>query len=156
AARVLKEHQREQALILSLPRHQLAKYTGQSNGLGAEIAANELFTGCCGVSFIEDQVEDRLHRGETLGKYFRRRNRVGDARILNLSLSAHQALSECRFGNEEGASNLRSSQSAEGSQRERHLRLLIDCRMAAGEDKPQAVVRKMHGFGIDLRFMVRL
>ena len=62
---------------------------------------------------------------------------------------------ERRFGNEEGAGDLGGGESAEGAQGERHLRLLIDSRMATGKDEPQAVVRKMHCFGIDLGFMVR-
>src|SRR5262249_4368425 len=126
AARVLKEHQRKQALILRLVRHQLAKDARQPNGLGAEITANELLPRSRRVSFIEDQVEDRLHGSEAFGQYLRRRNFVGDARVLDLAFGAHQALRERRFGNDEGAGDLRSGEAAEGAQRERHLRLLIN------------------------------
>jgi len=78
------------------------------------------------------------------------RDAVGDAGVADLPLRPHEALRERRLGHQEGTGDLVGTQSAEGTQRERHLRLRGQRGMAAGEHEPQAVV----GTGIHARLQL--
>src|SRR5215467_9041869 len=62
SARVLQQHQSQQAQVLRFVPHQLAEYAAQADSFGTEILPDEILSGGCGVAFIEDQVDDRLNR----------------------------------------------------------------------------------------------
>ena len=133
AARVVQEHQRQQAEHLGLVRHQLAERDAQPDRLRRELAATV-------VARVEDQVHDRQHRCEAVGQQVGRRHPEGDARIADLALRAHQALCHRRLGYEEGARDLGSGEAGERAQRERDLRVHRERRVAAREDQLEAFV----------------
>src|ERR1700753_3650545 len=67
---------------------------------------------------------------------------VGDRGLLDLALRTHQPLRQRRLGKQKGAGNLSRSESPQGSERQRNLRLLVDGGVATSEDETQAVVFK--------------
>ena len=69
-----------------------------------------------------------------------RRHPQWDAGVADLPLRAHEPLRERRLGDEEGTSDLRRLEAADEAQRQRHLRLRREGRMAAGEDQLEPLV----------------
>ena len=98
----------------------------------------------------------RHHRIETLGQDGGRRHLVGDARLLDLALCAHQPLRHGRHRDEECACDLVGREPAQGAQRERDLRIERERRMAAGEDQAQALVGDGRVGRAVVRFRARL
>ena len=70
----------------------------------------------------------------------RRRDPERDSRGLDLALGPHDPLRHRRLRHEEGARDLAGRQPAHGAQRERHLDLGRERRVAAGEDQLQALI----------------
>jgi hypothetical protein len=68
------------------------------------------------------------------------RHPIGDARVGDLALGAHDPLAHGGLRDQEGARDLAGRHAAERAQRERHARGHLQRRMAAGEDQPQPVV----------------
>ncbi len=65
---------------------------------------------------------------------------IGDFRVTNLGFRAHDALSYCGRRRKKGAGDFFGGQVADFAQRQRHLRVRRQRRVAAGEDQPQAIV----------------
>jgi hypothetical protein len=61
-------------------------------------------------------------------------------RVGDLALGTHDSLAHGRLGDQEGAGDLAGGQASERAQRERHTRLHLQRRVAAGEDQPQPIV----------------
>ena len=80
------------------------------------------------------------HGVEPLRQIGARRHFVGHPRVADLGFRADDALRDRRRRREERTGDLLGGQSADFAQRQRHLRIGRNCRMAAGEDQPQAVV----------------
>ena len=49
-------------MFLRLVGQQLAKHTSQPNRFRAQIVSDQVLTGARSVAFVEDQVNNRLHR----------------------------------------------------------------------------------------------
>jgi hypothetical protein len=137
----MQEHQRQQSQVFRLAGQKLAKRAPQPNRLRAKIATNQVFASRGRVAFIEDQVDDRLHRLQPLMQQIRRGNFIRNVRVANLLLRANQALRQRRLGRQKRPCDFRSCQSAERPQRQRHLRLAIQRGMATGENQAQPIVR---------------
>ena len=99
------------------------------------------------VSLVEDQVDHAQHRIEALGQLGRVRHLIGNARVANLGLCADDPLRQRRRRREERLRDLFRRQAADFAERERHLRVERERRMAAGEDQAQAVVFDALGVG---------
>ena len=69
---------------------------------------------------------------------------VRDSGRLDLALGTHDTLRHCRFGYQEGSSDLFGRQATEQSEGQRHLRFRGECRVAARKHQPKPVV--LHGF----------
>ena len=139
AAGVGQQQQREQAEHLGLVGHQLGQQAREPDRLRAQVlraSARQRSR----VALVEDQVDDREHRLQPRRQVGLARHAVGDPRVADLALGAHQPLRHRRLGHEERARDLGRAQPAEQPQRERDLRGGRERRMAAGEDQPQAVV----------------
>ena len=93
-----------------------------------------------GVALVEDQVDHVQHGVEPLRQLRPRRHLIGNARVADLRLGAHDALGQRGGGGEEGARDLLGGEAADLAQRQRHLRVRGQRGMAAGEDQPQPVV----------------
>ena len=130
----LQQHQREQAVHLGLVGHQLGERAAEPDRLGGEVAAPA-------VALVEDQVDDREHRGEPVGQQVRGRHAERDPGGPDLALRAHEPLRHRRLGDEEGARDLVGRQAAERPQRERDLRVERERRVAAGEEQLEPLVR---------------
>jgi hypothetical protein len=137
----MQEHQRQQSQVFRLAGQKLAKRAPQPNRLRAKVATNQVFASRGRVAFIEDQVDDRLHRLQPLMQQIRRGNFIRNVRVANLLLRANQALRQRRLGRQKRPCDFRSCQSAERPQRQRHLRLAIQRGMATGENQAQPIVR---------------
>jgi len=134
AARVVHQHQREQAGDLGLVRHQLGERAAEPDRLCGKVAP-------AAVALVEDEVDDREHCAQAIGQEMRGRDAERDARRLDFSLRAHESLRHRLLGNEERTSNFLRPQPAERPQRQRDLRVELERGMAAGEDELEALVR---------------
>ncbi len=119
---------------LGLVGHQLGERAPEPNRFGREVST-------AAVALVEDQVDDREHRGEPVGQQVSRRDSKRDTRNLDLALGADEPLCHGRLGDEEGARDLLRLETAERSQRERHLGIERERRVAAREDQLEPLVR---------------
>ena len=141
APRIVQQHERVKRVHLGDGRRQeRTQEARQANGLGAQLAALQRLALRRRVAFVEHQVDDRHYLGEPLGKLRRRRHAIGDARVLDLVLGAHQPLRHGRGRHQERARDLLGGEAAQRAQGERDLRLGGERRVTAGEDQPQPLV----------------
>ena len=66
-ARVVQQHQREQARDLGVVGHQAVQQSPQADRLGAQLAAHQPIAGGGEPALVEDQVQDREHAGQQSG-----------------------------------------------------------------------------------------
>ena len=132
---------------LGLVGHQLGERAPEHDRLGREVPATA-------VALVEDQVDDRQHRGQAVGEQVRRRHAERDPGGLDLALRADQPLRHRLLADQERARDLVRAQPAQRAQRERDLRIERERRVAAGEDELEALVGNgrlvdvvLHGFG---------
>ena len=141
AARVVQQHQREQAAHLGLVGHERAEHAGEPDRLVAQLAAHERVGARGEVALVEDQVERRrAPSAGAPGSWWSSGHLVADARRADLALGPHQPLLHRRLAGQEGPRDLGGGEAAERAQRERHARLGRERRVAAGEEQAQPVV----------------
>ena len=99
---------------LRLVGHQLGERAPEPDRLGGEVSA-------AAVAFVEDQVDNREHRGEAVGEQMSRRHAKRDPGGFDLALGANEPLGHGRLRDEEGARDLLRTHPAQRSQRERDL-----------------------------------
>ena len=116
-ARILKQHQREQAYVLRLFGQKLTQGPAQTDGLSTQLVADQALARGGGVSFVEYQVDDGFDRCQPLGQHMNGWDFVGNSGVANLGLGPDQPLRQRGFGKQEGAGNLWGSQAAERAQR---------------------------------------
>ena len=80
------------------------------------------------------------HGVEPLPQFRPRRHLIGNARVANLGLGAHDALRDGRRPREKGRRDFLGRQAAHLAQRHCDLRVRGQGRMAAREDEAQGVV----------------
>src|SRR6266516_1075594 len=141
APRIVEEHEGEERAELRRIGQEPAEQAGEPDRLGAQLAPDERLAEGRRVALVEHQVGDHHHRLEPLREDVPGGHLVGDARLPDLALRAHEALRHGGCGDEEGARDLLRREPAEGAQRERNLRLEREGRVAAGEDQTQPIVR---------------
>src|SRR3989454_999642 len=139
AARLLQEHQRQEADRLGL-RQEVHQQAAEADRFAREIGAGQRVTGGSRVAFVENQVDGAQHRVEPLRQLLRPGHLIGNARIADLVLRPHDALRERRRRREKGARYLLCCQAAHFTQGQRDLRVVRKRRVAAGEDQAQPVV----------------
>ena len=140
AARVVQQHQREQAERLRLVGHQHGEQLREPDRLVAELVADRRAAAARGVALVEDEVEDGEHRAQPLGQQVVGRDAERDARVADLLLCAHEPLRHRRLGDEERVRDLGRRQAGDLAQRQRDPRLGRERGMAAGEDEREPVV----------------
>ena len=129
----MQQHQREQTVRLGLVRHQLDERAAEPDRLARQVAA-------AGVALVEDEVDHREDGDQPVGQQVRRRHAERDACRLDLRLRAHEPLRHRRVRQEERARDLLGRQAAERAQRQRHLRVERERRVAAGEEQLEPLV----------------
>ena len=139
-ARGLDLHERHEAVHLRLGGRQLGEDAAQAQRLLAELRAHPVIACRRRVSLVENEVDDRQHRGQPLGKLCPARDFEGHALFGQRALGAHDALGDGRLRNEESARDLLGLQAGDEPQGQGHLRLPAEQRMAGGEHQPQQVV----------------
>jgi hypothetical protein len=147
-SRVMGKQERVQAERLGLVGHQLRDRGRQSDGLGAQGAANVRIAGARRVALVEHQVDHVERGGQALGQRLVGRHPERDPRGPDLRLGAYQALRHGRLRDEEGVGDLGRRQAAHHPQRQRHLHVGRERRMTAREDEPQPLVGHARGHGL--------
>ena len=140
AARMVQEHQRQQAAHLALVGHQRAEQPPQPDRLVAQLAPHHGVGLGRQVALVEDQVEHGQQRAQPVGQLVVGRHPVGDAGLADLALCAHDPLLHRGLAGQERARHLGRRQPAQRAQGQRHTRLRGERRVAAGEEQPQAIV----------------
>ena len=155
APRMVQQHQAKQAQHLGVVAgwHVGARladepfqHAAQADGLGAQLVANQRFASAGRVALGEDQVDHRQHGVEPFGQQMRRRHGVGNARISDLALGAHQPLGHGWRGHQKRRRDLGRRQAAERVQSKGDLLLLRQGRVAAREDQLEPLVGDVVGF----------
>ncbi len=141
-ARIVEQHQREQPDRLRLLGHQLDDEPSEPDRLGAQLRSHQRFATGRTVALVEDQVDDGEHGGEPIRQHLGRRHLVRDAGVADLPLGAHESLRHRRLLDKERPRDLAGLEAGDRAQGERDLRVRGECRVAAGEDQPQPVVRE--------------
>jgi len=139
-ARVVHQHQRQQAGRLRLGWHQPVHHPGQPDGLGAEVLPDQVRAGRGRIPLVEQQVQHAEHTRHALGQQMRRRHPVGNPGVGDLLLGPDQPLGHGRLAGQERPGDLRGGQPGQRTQRQGHPGLERQRRMAAGEHQPQPVV----------------
>ncbi|MHC2316297.1 hypothetical protein ACVIHC_003343 [Bradyrhizobium diazoefficiens] len=140
AARVVQQHQGQQALDPGPVRHQPVEQTTEPDGFDREIRPHQVCARGCDIAFGEDEIDDGEHAVEPLRQRVAFGHLIGNAGEPDLLLGADEALRHRLLTDEERARDLRGREAANGAQRQRDLDLLRERGMAAGEDQPQHVV----------------
>lgn len=106
ASGVIDEHQRRQAKNLGLVGHEFGQRAAKSDRLHGE-----RFT--ASVALVEDQVDDREHRGKPVGQQMVGRDAKRDRRVPDLVLGTDQPLGHRFAGDKEGTCDLLGRQAAQ-------------------------------------------
>ena len=139
ATRFVKQHEREQAegFRVGLQFHQ---QPSEANGLAREIGPRQRRSGSCGVSLVEDEVDDREDGPDSLGQVGGGRDGERNTRIANFGLTSHDSLRHrCRCDQKRPGDFVRR-QSTHLPQGEWYLHGAVDRGVAAGEDEAQPIV----------------
>ena len=139
-ARVVEQHQGEQAEHLGLVGHQRRQQLAQAQRLRAQLSPHQVLAGGGGVALVEDQVDDREHGVEAVGQRGVARQLERDPGVADLALGPDQALGHGGVGHEERPRDLRPGQAADRLERQRHPRLGRERRVAAGEQQAEPLV----------------
>src|SRR4029079_7375180 len=129
-ARGLDLHQRDEAVHLRLTLRKLGEDAAEAKRLLAELRPHPVVARGRRIALVEDEIDDREHRGEARGKLLPARDLGDDARLAQGSLGAQDALLDGQLRHEEGARDLLRGQSAEQAKRERGPRLWRENRVA--------------------------
>ncbi len=105
----------------------------QPDGFGAEVDP-------AAVTLVVDQVEDGQHRIEAVGEQVCVGNRKRDPGRLDLRFGPREPALHGLLGDQERPGDLGGLQAAERSQRQRHLPVQRQRRVAAGEDQLEPLV----------------
>ena len=150
AARVVQQHQRQQAGRLRFVGHQPGQHPGQPDRLGAEILPDQVRPGRGRITLVEQQVEHAEHAWRAFRQQVRRGDPVRDPRVLDLLLGPDQPLGHRRLAGQERPGDLRRGQPGQRAQGQRDPGLERQRRVAAGEHQPQPVVGNAAVVGLGL------
>jgi len=98
----VQQHQCQEPPHLDVVGHQAAQQRAETDRLVAQLAADEALALGGRVALVEDQVHHPQHAAQAIGQLLVARHPVGDARVGDLALGAHDPLAHRRLGDEEG------------------------------------------------------
>ena len=133
AARVVQQHQGEEAVNLGLVGHELRQRDPEPDRLPGQVGAPV-------VALVEDQIDDREDARQPVRQQMVGGHAERNPRLLDLPLGPNEPLGHRRLGHEEGPRDLVGLKPAERPERERNLRIQVQRRMRAGEDQLEALV----------------
>ena len=100
------------------------------------------------VPFVEHEIEDLKDRVEPVRQFGPRGHLIRNPRVADLRLRTDDPLGDGRRAGQECVRDFLGRQAADLTQRQRHLGIGRQCRMAAREDQPQPVViNALFGYG---------
>jgi len=139
APRLVEQHQGQQADHLRL-RQQRHQQTAQADRLAREVGPRQRLPRGGRVPLVEHQVDHLEHGLQPFRQLGLGRHPVGDARVADLGLGAHDPLRHGGGGEEEGARHLVGGEPADLAQGQGHAGVGGQGGVAAGEDQPELVV----------------
>ena len=140
AARLGKQHQRQQAERLRLVRHQRGHQPAEPDAFVGEVAAPRLGAGRIGPAFGEGGVDRLQHGVQPLAELGALGHAERNAGLADAGLGAHQPLAHRRRRDQEGRGDRRRVEAEHGLQDQRRAHARFDRRMGAGEHQPQPLV----------------
>ncbi len=140
AARVLEEHEREEAQYLRLVGHQHCQELAEPDRLLAELLPDVVAARRRRVPLVEDEVEDGEHGAQPLGEQVIRRHAERDPRGADLLLRSHEPLGHRRLRDEERVRDLRRREPADLPECERDPAVRGERGVAAREDEGESLV----------------
>ena len=160
APRFMQQHQREQAHRFGLGQ-QVDEQPAEPDCFARQVDAGQRRPRRRKIAFVEDEIDDAQDAVEALRQFLRRRHFVGNARVANLCLGAHDTLRERRRTAQERLRDLFRRESTDLPKRQRDLRIGRERRMAAREDETQPIVFdafivRRSGFVDDVLDMLRV
>ena len=141
--RHLDLHERDEPVHFGLFARELGEDAAETQRLLAELGPHPVVAGRRCVALIEDEVDDRQHRGETRFELRSARHFERHALIAQRPLGTNDALLDGRLGKEEGPGDLFGGQAAEQAQRQRRLRLGRQDRVAGDENETEQIVAEL-------------
>jgi hypothetical protein len=123
-----------------LVRRDGGEHAAHAKRLAAKLRAQPVVAACSGIAFVEDQVDDFEHGGETLRELVAAGSLVGQAGLRQGALGAHDALGDGRLGQQEGAGDLAGREAADHPERQRRAGFARQAWMTGSEDQPQHLV----------------
>ena len=147
--RRLKRHQRHQRVHARRRDRGSRDQPSESQRLKAEILADQIGAGLCGIALVEHEIDHFEHRVEARRQLRARRHVERQALIANLPLRPHQPLGNRALVGEKGAGDFADTEAADRFEAERHAGIAGQRRMTAHENHPEFVVSKLL---LDVRF----
>ena len=135
----MEEHQREEAQHLRF-RQQLDEKPPEADGFGREVVPRQQRARRRLVAFIEDEIDHPQHGVQPPGQLGGSRHLIRNAGVADLCFGADDPLRKRRRRREKRLRDLLGRQAAHFTQRQRHLRVRRQRRMAAREDESQPIV----------------
>ena len=120
--------------------------TAEPDRFARQIRARGRLAAAGRVAFVEHQVHHAQHALEARRQFVARGHLVGNVGVADLGLGAHDALRDGGRGREEGRGDLFGGETADFAQRQRHLRVGRERRVAAREDQAQTIVFELFLF----------
>ena len=137
--RLVQQHQREQPDCFGLGQ-QLHQQSTQAYRLGSQAPAHERLARRSEIAFVEHEIDHAQHAVEAFGQFGSAWHFIGNARVADLGLGAHDALRDRRGRRQVSARDLLGRQAADLAQRQRDLRVGRQRRVTAGEDQAQPII----------------
>jgi len=125
---------------LGLLVRELGEDAAKPQRLVTKARPHPVLAGGCRIALVEDQIDDREHRGEARAELFPMRDFEGHAFFAQGPFGADDPLGDGRLRHQESPGDLVGGQPAEEPQGERNACLWRKDRMAGNEDEAQQVV----------------
>ena len=125
---------------------EFSQQPSQSNRFSGQLPPRYLRSRRSRVALVKHEIDDLQHCVHPPGQLPRRRHLVGNPRLSNLCLGAHNALGQRRRRNQKRPRNLFRCQAAYFAQRERNLSFRGQSRMTARENQTQAIILNLFLF----------
>jgi len=135
----MQQHECEQRHRLGFGQ-QFDQQACEAYGFRRQIRARERISGRRRIPLVELQIDHAQHAVEAFGEFIGRRHCIGNFRLADFGFGAHDALRHRRRPGQRRSGDFLGGQAADLAQRQCHLRVGCECRMAAGKNQPQAIV----------------
>ena len=136
----MEAHEREEGEDLGFLGQHAGDEPAEPLGVGAEIAAGGKIGPAAEIALVEDDVEGGEYLGKPVRQLVGTRDPVGDARIDDLSLGAHDPLRHCCLGDQERVRDLARGHAHDRPKRQRNLGVPGQRRVAAREDEAEPII----------------